>query len=203
MQKIIETIFNVTIILIVALVGTAIGYYSAGYLPKRDAAVETSASAAQAKAEPVRPAAPPAQPPMPMQKEPLALAGPLGQTLIPPPPPQPETVALADRGQPVLRAEPPARKLTMQARYNSCLQQAEHTFTVAWDASCKTSEAERQKNYQRCLTTRGLSKAACERAHKHVPEKNCKLPASLSDRLSAQLQSRAGQCLQEFRAAAG
>jgi hypothetical protein len=208
MQRIFETIFNVVIILIVALVGTAIGYYSAGYLPKRDAATETTGSAAQAKADPFRPAPPalaPAStalpPAMPLQKEPLALAGPLPPLL----PPQTQSVALAERAppEPALRSPPPRGNGTVQARYNACLQQAEHTFTVAWDASCKSSEAERQKNYNKCLTTQHLSKAACERAHKHIPERNCKLPTALSDRLSAQLQTKAGQCLKEFRAAAG
>lgn len=208
MQKIIETIFNIMIVLIVALVGTAIGYYSAGYWPKRDAAAETGAGAAQAKAEalraplPVQAAMPVLQPPMPLQKEPLALASPLAPALVPP---QTQTVGLADRGHPApeVRAQPPRRNKTTQARYNACLQQAERTFTVAWDASCKSGEAERQRNVQRCLTTQHLSKAACERAHKHFPEKNCKLPATVSDRLSARLQSKASRCLQEFRAAAG
>ena len=209
MQRIFETIFNVVIILIVALVGTAIGYYSAGYLPKRDAAAETTGSAAQAKAAPLRQTvtglqpAMAAQPPaMPLQKEPLALAGPLTPALLPP---QTQPIALAERSppEPAVRAAPPRRNETMQARYNTCLQQAERTFTVAWDASCKTTEAERQKNLNKCLTSQRLSKAACERAHKHIPERNCKLPPALSDRLSAQLQAKAGQCLKEFRAASG
>ena len=211
MQRVIETIFSIIIILIVALIGTAIGYYSAGYAPKREAIVEArkETTGIQAKAEPFGP--PPAEKEKaallepfrqafnPPQKEMLALAAPPMQPAIPA---QTQIAALAPKqsSQVDERGEAVRHEQKVQTRYSSCVKQAELTFTQTWDEKCKSAQEERRKNYQQCISTHGLSKATCSRTYAAVPERNCKLPSKVIDKLGSQLQTTAHRCLLELQA---
>lgn len=197
MRRFIEVVSNIILILIVALAGSAIGYYSAGYAPKREAPAEVRApvevraearretNGVQAMADPLR-----------VALNPLAEAMPA----MPPPALKPVALVPAERTESDQRAEAARHMSRVQSRYNSCLQQAELTFTNNWDETCKSSEDERRKSYQQCLKTVGASKAKCSQAYTAIPEKNCKLPPKVTSGLGTKLQMSAHRCLLEMQA---
>jgi hypothetical protein len=119
MRRAIEALFNIVIVLIVAFVGTAIGYFAAGNVPKRDAVLDVARviGGTQTEVQGVR------------------------QTIIVPNGDkngrvENEKPGAEEQRRIEERAEAARHKEKIQARYNSCMQQASLTFNRSWDERC-------------------------------------------------------------------
>jgi hypothetical protein len=230
MRRLTEVLSNIVIILIVGLAGSAVGYYSAGYAPGRDAALgaaretigapakqETArleapkqeAAKPEASTQPAKPvqkeAAPP---PFPPQMSAITFSPQLASIgLVPPAPPaavapamSPVALAHGQRNPADDRADAERHKAKVRSRYSSCVHAAERAFAQDWDATCKISQEARRKQYQHCIGALGQSKATCSKTYAAIPEKNCKLPAKVTNGLGSKLQKTARRCVLERQA---
>jgi hypothetical protein len=92
--------------------------------------------------------------------------------------------------------------LAAQARYQSCLKDADTAHAVSQAAQCKATADKASADRDNCLNALKLPKAYCESAYvTRDGSANCTLPPAAASALDADLERARNRCLQESKAA--
>jgi len=93
--------------------------------------------------------------------------------------------------------------LAAQARYRTCLKDADAAHAASQAAQCKASADKVSALRDNCLNTLKLPKAYCESAYViRDGSSGCTLPPVAASTLDADLERARNRCLQESKAAA-